>query len=133
MINHVTRPTGVKLRLLNVDKVTEDVKEEHGAFETGFGPYAVAEHGGTLYVLNTEGVGWVVTDEDPLQLDLYKKTEGRISIFPSLRATLTPAEVRELVTDTEVDLADHVRRFGARLEDNFWLWFRRLSAASKEA
>lgn len=127
------RPTGVKLTLLDLAPVLESAaKSPHAtadAYEISFGPYATAEVDGKLYVICNEGVGWEVTDEEPLELDLYVKKPGTISIVPSLRATLSPAEVREHATGEKVDLADHVRRFGARLESNFWAWLDTLSAA----
>jgi hypothetical protein len=130
MIDSDTRPTGITLRLLDIDSVAAKATEQLAdgtTYKTSFGPYAVAEHGDRLYVICQEGVGWEVDDDRPLELGLYADNPGYISIMPSYQLKLTPAEVRELVTDTEVDLADHVRRFGARLETNFWVWHRTLS------
>ena len=126
-----TRPTGVKLTLLDLSSVTTAAAESphatYEAYDVGFAPYAMAEVDGHLYVVSHEGVGWEVTDDEPLLLDLYGKKPNTITIAPSLQASLSPDEVRELATGGEVDLADHVRRFGARLESNFWSWHRRLS------
>lgn len=124
-----TRPTGVKLHLLDTDKIVAQANGQTGEhFEVSFAPYAVAEHDGELYVICVEGVGWHVTDENPLSVDLFRKKPNTIAIMPSLQAKLDPAEVRELTTSTEIDLADLIRRFGSRLEANFWIWHRTLTA-----
>jgi hypothetical protein len=123
------RPTGVTLTLLDTDRLNQQLSERlEGTYEAGWTPYAMAERHGRLYVVCHEGVGWEVTDDRPLEVDVYAKRPGHMSIMPSFVAKLSPAEVRELATDQTVDLADHVRQFGARLEGNFWSWHRRLSA-----
>lgn len=124
------RPTGVKLRLLNTDRIAAQAGA-HAAdgttYDVGLAPWAAVEHGGRLYAICHEGVGYEVDEDRPLELPVYKQVEGHISIFPTFTANLSPDEVRELMTDTEVDLADHIRRFGSRLEDNFWALYRILS------
>lgn len=128
MIDTETRATGVTLHLLDFGPLLANVEKQTGAsYEVAFGPYAAVERDGVLYVVCNEGVGWRVTEDQPLELDLYKRTPGKISIAPTLMATLTIDKVRALMTDTEVDLADHIRRFGQRLEDNFWRLHRILA------
>ena len=124
------RTRGVTLRVLDLTPVLADIAEP-GPGETvraGFDPYATVEHDGHLYVVCNEGVGWEVTDDDPLPVDLYVSAPTGFGIFPRWEVTLTPADVHRLATDDEVDLADLIRSFGARLESNFWAWHRTLTA-----
>lgn len=119
----IDRPRGVKLHLLDIHRLEANATEQladGSIYSVGFGPWAAVEHGDRLYAVCVEGVGYEVTEAQPLELDLYKETPGHISIIPSFRALLSPADVRDLITPEEVDLADHVRTFGARLEGNFW-------------
>ena len=91
-------------------------------------PLAIAERGDRLYVIGSEGVGYEVTEESPLEINFHGRKESSFSMFPVVAATLSPAEVRDLPTGEQVDLADHIRTFGGRLEDNFRLWYRTLTA-----
>lgn len=125
----IDRTRGVTLRVLDINRVAAEAsKQLDRTLRTSFEPYAMAEHDGHLYVVCNEGVGWEVTDKDPLYLDLYAHSENGISIFPTCQAKLSPAEVRELATDQEIDLADLIRTFGSRLESNFWSLHELLSA-----
>lgn len=125
------RSRGVTLRLLDFSAVVADAQAKAaGADETvelSHTPYAAAEVGERLYVVCHEGVGWEVTEDEPLELPLHVRTPSGFSIFPRWNAMLSPSEVRLARTEEEVDLADLVRTFGARLEANFWLWHRTLS------
>lgn len=81
--------------------------------------YAMATVGADTYVICSEGVGWKVTADEPLIVDTLLGTH-----------VMTVDEVREAAEHgTDVDLADHVRTFGSRLESNFWGWHARLNSA----
>lgn len=121
------RTRGVTLTLLATDVVTQRASEKLGV--PLYTPYrwAMAEHDGLLYVICDEGVGWPVHTTEPLVLELWKKIEDTISIFPTATATLNEDDVRDLITDETVDLADFIQTFGSRLEVNFRQWYRRLT------
>lgn len=133
------RTRGVTLRLLDLSGIEEAALERYNAhleidgkepvdrMSVGSEPFAVAEKDGTMYVVCNEGVGWEITDEDPLEIDLYSHKGNSFGIFPVMSASLKPEDVRNRTTDTEVDLADHIRTFGARLESNFSQWYSVLS------
>ena len=133
------RERGVTLRLLDLSGIEEvalerynqhlaiDGKEPADSMSIGSAPYAVAEKDGVMYVICNEGVGWEITDEDPLILDLYPHTGNSFGIFPVMSASLKPEDVRNRTSEAEVDLADHIRTFGARLESNFHQWYGVLS------
>lgn len=76
---------------------------------------------GTEYLLGTEGVGWPLTDTGN-EVDVWMAGEHSFQLTPAMVLTLTKDEVHERATGDPVDLADFVRKFGARLEQNFWLW-----------
>lgn len=127
------RPRGVVLRVLDTDAICTAVAEQldNGSeYEVAFAPYAVAQTvNGMMFVICREGVGWQVSCTQPLQLDLYAKVTNAISVLPSFAVNLTPAQIDLHTTEVEIDLADLIRTFGGRLEDNFWAHYHRLFCA----
>ena len=125
---HRPRARGVMGYLLNMASLEEMASERMsgGRFDVGFGPYAAFRDGGVWFVVNNEGVGAAVSENDPYMVPLYRKLEGAIQLFPELQGSLRPADVEGLLGEP-IDLADLIRVFGGRLEDNFWIWHRVLS------
>lgn len=88
---------------------------------------------GTLYLLCSEGVGTDTTEDDPIEIDIWKgdrtNEDGSTTfdMFPALSAKLPPSAVAKYPVSHSVDLADFIRSFGARLESNFWTWHRTLT------
>lgn len=107
---------------------------------------------GHIYTVCTEGVGpdTGVTFDDPLFIEFHgsyyvredstmedllgRPVPGEIKpgshtfdCMPFASTTLNPDELRSYPILEEVDLADFIRSFGARLEGNFWSWFKVLS------
>lgn len=72
-------------------------------------------------IVCTEGVGWEADDF------------GRISVpirnngFSYQRVDIYAKVLWDLRTGEQVDLADHVRTFGDRLETNFSIWYHRFN------
>lgn len=104
------------------------------------GDWAVAEKDGHLFAICTEGVGFEVTEEEPLTLEFHgnyvardeetgeiKPNVTKFDVMPFGSYDLIPQDLLDYPVAEEKDLADYVRTFGARLEDNFWLWFKELS------
>jgi hypothetical protein len=71
----------------------------------------------------SEGVGWYCNDQGLILVPMGN--DGGIYVSGTV--------LQRLKTGKQVDLADHVRTFGARLENNFDLWHSRLTASRKEA
>lgn len=71
----------------------------------------------TWALVCTEGVGWVPDEYNLINIrfPLGLGEEGRLPIYSGA--------VDELLTGEVVNLADHIRTFGDRLETNFWLWY----------
>lgn len=134
-------PSNVTLTLLDLTRdeaeATEFVRKQAGATaedstraEFGQRKVAAIEVNGKIYALGEEGVGQEVTDEIPLTLDIFSKSDTGFGIFPVATASLTPDEVRARMTGEPVLLEDLIRRFGARLEANYAIWLRTLSPAA---
>ena len=128
MMGREPRTRGVLGYLMDLAPLEQRASERGGGpFKAGFGPYGAFRDDGVWFIVNNEGVGGVVKDDEPYSIPLYRQLEGAISLFPELEARLTPADVEKLLGDELVDLADLIREFGGRLESNFWLWFHALS------
>jgi hypothetical protein len=86
---------------------------------------------GGFHLICSEGVSWPIPPEDPgalrpagypapVEIDLFDRSKpNMIAMFPEAVAKVTMEDLKGHVGE-EVDLADFVRTFGARLETNFW-------------
>ena len=72
-----------------------------------------------LAVVISEGVGHI-------QRQGLVKVEVVLGTF-GLSIAVPIEDVLECATGDDADLADVVRVFGARLEDNFWIWRRQIT------
>lgn len=128
------RPRGITLRLLDFSAFTAEITAAQTEYDTLKIDYQYAvgtDSQGRTWAICSEGVGSEVTDKGGLIVDWRgeRKTETgySFSMFPTARYEFDLADVAERTTEETVDLADFVRAFGARLEQNFWLWFETLS------
>lgn len=89
--------------------------------------HAVVEHNGQAYLVDSEGV---IYDVNALgvKMPVYFSTETSLAIVPQGQLSYRWEQLLSFRTDEDVDLADFVRRFGARLEQNFILLYRELSS-----
>lgn len=124
------RERGTTLRLLDLSRAEAmcltaaqeaDPEKPPTRMEAGFAPWGVGvKEDGTIVAVCCEGVGYEVTDENPLQIGMYPRWDKSFGIMPSWIATLRPSDLQEYLTNDTIDLADLIRSFGQRLEDNFW-------------
>jgi hypothetical protein len=93
-----------------------------------------------LYALCTEGVGpgEVVTIEKPLEVEVFESArignrEGQtlISVMAFSIVSLDNLDLLARTTTDSVVLADFIRSFGDRLDDNYNAWRLRLQAAMR--
>ena len=63
-----------------------------------------------------EGVGWFVDDNGLLPINYH------VGNFGSGYLDITPEELMPLISNETIDLADFIRSFGDRLENNFYSW-----------
>lgn len=135
------------LSALEADALTYRQKTHPDCYEAKIhgGKIAVAtsKHSGTghLYAICTEGVGpeYGVSDDDPLEIEFHgsyhvRDESGEVDphkhtfdMLPFAATTLNPTELRSYPILEEVDLADFIRKFGNRLEVNYWNWYQVLS------
>jgi hypothetical protein len=136
-------PSGVMIKVIDVSvalKAALDHFNKHQAVD-GKEPatsmitqtWGIVETPKGLFCLCTEGVGPdAITEKEPMQIDFqpeWKRTDGSRSIgWSGSTATLTKEDLLACPVVEEKPLEDFIRTFGARLEDNYNLWRRELSA-----
>lgn len=112
---YASRTKGTMVHLLDLDKANayfaNTVPEYNGKVD--YMAVVVTEKG--LATLCTEGVGWNADAEGKVPINIsWGMSMGYIDI---------PIEDLEgLVSDEKIDLADFIRVFGDRLENNFYIW-----------
>lgn len=124
------RTRGANVRLIDLTSVEQAATEwwqDHERFESGdrlelsWGPYALLDAAdGSTWLVNNEGIGQRISDK-PVRLEFFVRNDETSSFgaFPVAANDLTIEEAESRTTGETVDLADFVRRFGARLEGNF--------------
>lgn len=117
------RPMGRMVHRLNTETIKPVIValiEERGFtnVELEIDNMVVARVKGDTYsTICSEGVGWTVDDEGTLPVTFW--TQGWRSDYINLPVDVVLAHV----SDEQVDLAEFVRMFGARLENNFHIWY----------
>jgi hypothetical protein len=127
--------TGVMVHRMDVEKLDKYVAEsewfssrmeenEVGKCASGEG---IIRHGDDVYWLDTEGVivTQPISEDNPIKVGVrsHTKQDGggtSVTVFPKWEITLRGDDLVEYFSDEGVPLEDFVRRFGARLESNFW-------------
>lgn len=110
-----------------------DGKEPFDRVKTPYDWAVGTSPSGTVWLICDEGVGYEVA-KGSATVEWYGRFDPKpgepqtISIFPCVGSTFDLDEVAALPRLDDVDLADFVRSFGARLESNFWGLHRALSA-----
>lgn len=110
------RPS-IMVNKLDSDKVVELIKsrresDEHIEAE----PFVVVNTPKGLATICSEGVGWWKNDDGKYLVGFYVGYSN-----PSYY--MTEDELLSCLSSEQVDLADFIRSFGARLENNFDLWY----------
>lgn len=77
---------------------------------------AVVQTKGGIATICSEGVGWMENQFGELTIQVYR--DGFITYLE----VPTVFVVGALANGTEVELADFIRTFGARLDNNFYMW-----------
>jgi hypothetical protein len=112
------RTFGVVVHVLDVEKATAFLKERLDAPDVDFSAdnMAIVNGKNGVATVLTEGVGWYADANGKLPINYWGKNgmSGYLDI--------TPEELVPLISDETIDLADHVRVFGDRLETNLYLW-----------
>ena len=146
MSRFTTRSRGIAVKVMDLSGLKEEAlkwrqETKPDCYEVRIygGPWAIVRKNEQLFAICKEGVGYEVTDSDPLELEFHgsywvRDEAGEIQpnkhsfdTWPFASVTLTPEELVDAQIEEEVDLADFIRVFGDRLETNFWNWFEELS------
>ena len=113
-----SRTFGTVVHVIDVEKATAFIKERFEAPDLDITAEAMAVVNGKSgpATVITEGVGWFADAHGKLPINYYGKNgnNGYLDI--------TLAELAPLISDKTIDLADHVRVFGDRLETNLYIW-----------
>ena len=136
-------PTEILVHHINLDKLEAEALafvHEEGELrkaiapdatecKAGFSPYGFVNTPKGLFALCSEGVGdGPITDEDPYVVSFYPRTSRSGWILPACEAKLGPSAIRELADGTTSNLAEFIRSFGARLDNNYESWRRTLES-----
>lgn len=91
-------------------------------------------HGNDMFVICTEGVGdsEPITDENPHKLGLRRSYDRdghkSVEMMAAFTGGYSRSDIEELPMISQVPLEKFIRVFGNRLESNFRIWHRVLSA-----
>lgn len=139
--------SALELQALNYRKISRPECYEARIFG---GEVAIHKsENGHLYSICTEGVGQIVSAEEPVEFQFHGSYHVRMEdtidengnivpgeidphrhtfdALPFASIELDDEELKEYPVKREEDLSTFIRTFGARLEQNFWLWFNTLS------
>ena len=147
------RPRGVPVQLVDLAsleaKWTEEARQlmpdrvdEDRQLELGWKPWGLMTCAdGSRILVCVEGVGYNIADDEPATLELYvrmtdeakgqaRKYGGKetVGMFPVATVQVALSDVAALATGETVDLADHIRVFGERLESNHRSLYRKATA-----
>jgi hypothetical protein len=78
--------------------------------------WAKGRKGETWAMIHTEGVGYVADEYNVIEFPVFGMMGN------NTRCQVYVGRIEDLQTGEMVDLADHIRVFGDRLESNFSLW-----------
>jgi hypothetical protein len=112
------RTFGTIVHLLDVEKATQFIKDFYNdqEFDVTAERMAIVNGENGLATVITEGVGWYADKDGGIPINYWGKN-GRNGYID-----ITADQLKTLISDETIDLADHVRVFGDRLETNLYLW-----------
>lgn len=88
-------------------------------------PMLVVNTADGLATICREGVGWWKNDNDMYLVGFFQGYSN-----PSLH--ITENELLSCLSDTDVDMAEFINKFGDRLEVNFDLWYNQVKDVSQD-
>lgn len=88
-------------------------------------PMLVVNTAKGLATICSEGVGWWKNENDMYLVGFYQGYSN-----PSLH--ITENELLSCLSDTDVDMAEFINKFGDRLEVNYDLWYNQVKDVSQD-
>lgn len=116
----MSRETDIVVHVIDTDKATAFIKERLNAPEDSnitADRMAVVNGEKGLATVVTEGVGWFADANGGIPINYWSGNYGSGGYID-----ITEEELKSLISDETVNLADHIRAFGDRLETNFYIW-----------
>jgi hypothetical protein len=110
------RVRGNVVHLLDPEKTTKFLQTRLDNTEITYDPMVVVNGDKGIATVCTEGVGWFIDGEGLLPVNYH------VGQFCSGYLDITPEELMPLISNETIDLADFIRSFGDRLENNFYSW-----------
>jgi len=113
------RPRGVFIQLLDVEKATQYIKDywNDQSFDITAEAMAVVNGEKGLATLCSEGVGWFADKDGKVPIN-YWGLNGQNG-YIDIPAEDLPSLIHE---KNFIDLADFIRNYNDRLENNFYQW-----------
>ena len=81
-------------------------------------PMVVVNGKNGLATVITEGVGWFADKNGGIPINFYAKNGYGSGGY----VDVSEEELRGVISAETIDLAEHIRTFGDRLETNFYIW-----------
>jgi hypothetical protein len=118
MSRYENRVKGTIVHLLDPEKTTAFIKRHYSNQDADVKAEAMVVVNGRngLATVVSEGVGWYADENGKLPVNYY------VGDYNSGYQDITVEELLPLISDKTIDLADFVRVFGDRLENNLALW-----------
>lgn len=116
----MARENDIIVHVIDTVKATAFIKERLNAPEDSeirADLMAVVNGDRGLATVLTEGVGWFADANGGIPINYYSGGYGSGGYID-----ITEDELKSLISDETVNLADHIRAFGDRLETNFYIW-----------
>ncbi len=116
----MSRETDIVVHVIDTTKATAFIKERLNApadSNIEADRMAVVNGRNGLATVLTEGVGWFADKNGGIPINYYSGNYGSGGYID-----ITEDELKSLISDETVNLADHIRVFGDRLETNFYIW-----------
>lgn len=116
----MTRENDIIVHVIDTVKATAFIKERLNAPEDAnieADRMAVINGKNGLATVLTEGVGWWADKNGGIPLNYYNGNYGAGGYID-----ITEDELKSLISSEVVNLAEHIRSFGDRLETNFYVW-----------
>lgn len=116
----MSRETDIVVHVIDTTKATAFIKERLNApadSQIEADRMAVVNGRNGLATVLTEGVGWFADKNGGIPINYYVGSYGSGGYID-----ITEDELKSLISDETVNLAEHIRTFGDRLETNFYVW-----------
>lgn len=116
----MARENDIIVHVIDTVKATAFIKERLNAPEDSeiqAERMAIVNGKNGLATVITEGVGWFADKNGGIPINFYSGGYGSGGYID-----ITEDELRSLISSEVVNLADHIRSFGDRLETNFYIW-----------